>query len=361
MESAMRHRTTMHLGCLLAAVVGAILPIGCETQPSNKAAPVAVKVEPTTLPSLAPTGYNRATPEAPKGKLETISYPSKTVGVNRPAVVYTPPGYDAKQKYPVMYLLHGINSDENQWSRGGGATNIIMDNLYAAKKAVPMIIVMPNGNAVPNPAQATGFTNTQGYTIFEKDLLQDLIPYIEANFAAKTDRQNRALAGLSMGGGQTLHFGLLHPEAFAWVGGFSSAPNTPSGALLDSIVANLKTSKDKHDLIWIGCGVSDNLITNGVRVKAALDAANIKNVEYLQAGVHDFNVWNNNLYLFAQMLFKPVGSVIPPVSPATMPANLPAGRGGPPGGGRGRGAPGGAPGGRGAPGGGAPGGPPPTP
>src|SRR5262249_44072708 len=156
----------------------------------------------------------------------TVEYDSKTVGVKRKAQVYTPPGYTKDKKYPVLYLLHGIGGDENEWARGG-APNVILDNLYADKKAVPMIVVMPNGRAQKDDRPGTNpFATAPAFAAFEKDLLDDLIPFVEKTYSAKADRESRALAGLSMGGGQSLNFGLGHLDTFAWVGGFSSAPNT---------------------------------------------------------------------------------------------------------------------------------------
>ena len=156
----------------------------------------------------APKGFDVKRDGIDRGKLETVEYDSTTVGVKRKAQVYTPPGYSKDKKYPVLYLLHGIGGDENEWTRGGAA-NVILDNLYADKKAVPMIVVLPNGRASkdvtardPIPKQAPAFA------AFEKDLLNDLIPFIEKTYSVKADRESRALAGLSMGGGQSLNFGL---------------------------------------------------------------------------------------------------------------------------------------------------------
>ena len=173
-----------------------------------------------------PQDYDKKRDGIERGKLETVEYDSTTVGIKRKARVYTPPGYTKDTKYPVLYLLHGIGGDENEWPRGG-APDVILDNLYADKKAVPMIVVMPNGRASkdltardPIPKQSPAFA------AFEKDLLTDLIPFIEKTYSVKADRESRAIAGLSMGGGQSLNFGLGNLDTFAWVGGFSSAPNT---------------------------------------------------------------------------------------------------------------------------------------
>src|SRR5206468_3570154 len=153
-------------------------------------------------------------------------YDSTTVGVKRKAQVYTPPGYTKNQKYPVLYLLHGIGGNELEWTRAGSA-HVIVDNLLADEKLVPMIVVFPNGRAAKGVTARDPIpTQSPAFAAFEKDLLTDLIPFIEKTYSVKTDRESRALAGLSMGGGQSLNFGLTHLDKFAWMGGFSSAPNT---------------------------------------------------------------------------------------------------------------------------------------
>ena len=262
------------------------------------------------LPNRAPADFIQVRPDIPKGKLETITYNSKSIGVDRKAVVYTPPDYDPKQKYPVLYLMHGIGGNETHWTTLCAA-NKVLDNLIADKKAVPMIIVMPNGRASAEPPSSNFMSDFNYYAFFEKDLLQDLIPYIESHYSAKTDRANRALTGLSMGGGQGLNFGINNIDKFAWVGGFSSAPNTQGP---DVLVPKIQQAKDKLSLLWIGCGDKDNLITSSWNLHQGLVKANIDHVWYVDAGVHEVPVWNNNLYLMAQMLFKPVGSVTPPPS-----------------------------------------------
>ncbi|MFO0938866.1 MAG: alpha/beta hydrolase-fold protein [Gemmataceae bacterium] len=173
-----------------------------------------------------PAGYDQARNLSERGKLETVEYESKSVGVNRKATVYTPPGFTKEKKYPVLYLLHGIGGDEKEWPRGG-VPEVIFDNLYADKKIVPMIVVMPNGRASKTVTAKSPFPQqSPAFAAFEQDLLTDLIPFIEKTYPVLAQRESRALAGLSMGGGQSLNFGLGHLDTFAWVGGFSSAPNT---------------------------------------------------------------------------------------------------------------------------------------
>ncbi len=176
----------------------------------------------------APKGFDQVRSGIATGKLDSMQYDSKTVGTQRKALVYTPPGYDKKKKYPVLYLLHGIGGDEKEWLKGGNP-QVILDNLYAEKKLEPMIVVMPNGRAMKDDrAVGNAFDPEKiaAFATFEKDLLNDLIPYVEKKYRVFTDREHRAIAGLSMGGGQSLNFGVGNPDKFAWVGGFSSAPNT---------------------------------------------------------------------------------------------------------------------------------------
>ena len=176
----------------------------------------------------APEAFDKEQADIPHGTVAECVYPSKTVGVDRKATIYLPPNYSKDKKYPVLYLLHGIGGDHVEWLNGG-TPQIIMDNLYAANKAVPMIIVMPNGRALKDDrAQGNiyGPEMVKGFEIFERDLIDDLIPYIQSNYSTYTDREHRAIAGLSMGGGQSLNCGLGNMDVFAYVGGFSSAPNT---------------------------------------------------------------------------------------------------------------------------------------
>src|SRR5215213_7360538 len=157
----------------------------------------------------APKGFDVERANIPHGKVDSIVYESKTVGTKRKATIYLPPGYSKNTKYPVLYLLHGIGGDEYEWLRDGGNPNLILDNLIAEGKTKPMIVVMPNGRAVKDDSRNGNIMapdKVQGFANFEKDLLNDLIPYIENFFSTLKDRENRAIAGLSMGGGQSLNF-----------------------------------------------------------------------------------------------------------------------------------------------------------
>ena len=300
-------RWKLFASCLLWA---ALVQMTVGIMPAGQAAvPIAADAT-LALPNHAPADFIQVRPDIPKGKLETITYNSKSIGVDRKAVVYTPPNYDPNQKYPVLYLMHGIGGNETHWT-SLCAANKVLDNLIADKKAVPMIIVMPNGRATAEPPSSNFMADFNYYAFFEKDLLQDLIPYIESHYSVKTDRDHRAIAGLSMGGGQGLNFGINNIDKFAWVGGFSSAPNLQQP---DALVPKIQQAKDKLSLLWIGCGDKDNLITGSWNLHQGLVKAKIDHVWYVDSGVHEVPVWNNNLYLMAQMLFKPVGSVTPPPS-----------------------------------------------
>lgn len=239
------------------------------------------------------------------GKVETVAYVSKTVGTDRKATIYTPPGFSENKKYPVLYLLHGIGGDEKEWLNGG-VPQLILDNLYAEGKAVPMIIVMPNGRAMKDD-RATGnimsADKVQAFATFERDLLDDLIPYIEEKYPVISNRESRAIAGLSMGGGQSLNFGLGNLDEFAWVGAFSAAPNTKSP---QELIPDADVAKSKLKLLFISCGASDRLVTFSERTHDYLKEKNVPHIYYVEPGNHDFKHWKNALYMYVQLLFKPV-------------------------------------------------------
>jgi endo-1,4-beta-xylanase len=257
----------------------------------------------------APTGFDRVREDIKKGKIEMITYKSETVGVDRKARVYTPAGFSKKQKYPVLYLLHGIGGDEDEWFNNG-VPHVIFDNLIADGKMEPMIVVLPNGRAMKND-RATGDIfekeKVDAFATFENDLLNDLIPHIEKNYPVNTSQEFRAIAGLSMGGGQSLNFGLGNLDRFAWVGGFSSAPNTKEPQVL---VPDPEKANEALKLLYFSCGDQDGLIQVSEKVNKYLKANKVPHIyRVIPGGHHDFNVWKDDLYQFAQMLFKPV--VIP--------------------------------------------------
>jgi enterochelin esterase-like enzyme len=284
-----------------SALVGSVVPT--QGQPGGAKADDRVK-----LPT-APKGYDIRRDGIDHGKVELIEYDSTTVGGKRKARIYTPPGYTRDKKYPVLYLMHGIGGDENEWTRGG-APDVILDNLYAEKKVVPMIVVLPNGRASkdgkandPIPRQGPAFA------AFEKDLLTDLIPFIEKNYSVKADRDSRAIAGLSMGGGQSLNFGLGNLDTFAWVGGFSSAPNTKRP---EELIKDQTEAAKKLRLLYVACGDKDGLFWISEGVHRMLDEKKVPHVyNVIPGGGHDFRVWKADLYTFAQLIFRDPGQERP--------------------------------------------------
>lgn len=255
----------------------------------------------TGLPALAQTpGFDQQREGIAHGTVTTLEYDSKIVGIKRKLRVYTPPNFRKEEKLPVLYLLHGIGGNEAGW-QGAGAVDAILDNLYADKKAVRMLVVMPNGRASAEPPPADPFAGNPfaDYARFEQELIQDVIPFIATQFTVMPERENRALAGLSMGGGQSLNFGLANPETFAWVGGFSSAPNTKPAAELAQAAgkANLK-------FLWVSCGDRDNLMNISLNLHNALTEKKIPHVWYVDKGGHDWPVWRNDFHQFAQRLFQ---------------------------------------------------------
>ena len=275
-----------------------------------------------SMVSPASAGFDAMQSVSPHGKIDTITYASATIGANRRALVYTPPAYNKSKKYPVLYLLHGIGGDEKEWYNGG-QPQIILDNLYAKGKLVPMIVVMPNGRAMKDD-RATGNImapdKVAAFATFEKDLLTDLIPYVDGHFPVLKDREHRAIAGLSMGGGQSLNFGLGNLDKFAWVGAFSAAPNTKAPEVL---VPDADKTRKQLKLLFISCGASDNLLSFSKRMHDYLAAKEVPHIYFIEPGVHDFKVWKNGLYMFSQMLFKPVDISTFPMYGA-IPSGVPA-------------------------------------
>lgn len=256
------------------------------------------------LRRAVPTGYDQYRDDIAHGKIETVEYFSKTIGCKRRAMIYIPSGYpDGQGEYNVLYLLHGIGGDEEEWYNHAGP-QVILDNLYADNKLARMIVVLPNGRAMQNDrAEGNLFDadKLKAFEDFEFDLLYDLIPYVESNYTVLTRRENRALAGLSMGGGQSLNIGLGNLDHFAWIGGFSSAPNTKEPELL---VPNPEDAAAKLSLLWLSCGLLDNLKHVSDRTHAYLERNDVPHIWYEESGGHDWPVWKNDLYHFSQLIFR---------------------------------------------------------
>lgn len=252
-----------------------------------------------------PAGFMTARDDTPRGQMEMIEYESKTVGTTRKMQVYTPPGYDSNGKYPVLYLLHGIGGDETEWQRFA-SPNVILDNLIADGKAPPMIVVMPNGRAQLNDrAEGNVFQSAPAFAVFERDLLDDVIPAIEQRYAVDRDRQSRAIAGLSMGGGQSLNFGLQNLDHFAWIGAFSAAPNTKPPA---ELVPDVDQAKPQLRLLWISCGNQDGLMNVSQRMQRFLKENQVPHVWHVDGHGHDARHWSSSLYWFLQSVFRTAGA-----------------------------------------------------
>lgn len=259
----------------------------------------------------------------PHGTVRTEWYFSKTTDETRRIVVYTPPGYDqSTSRYPVLYLQHGWGEDEAGWS-DQGHENFILDNLIAAHKAVPMIIVNENGmtgvhfqppppprpgaapKAPPPPRAVAHFFMDERYAAIDGVISQDLIPYIDAHFRTISDRDHRALAGLSMGGAQALRIGLNHLAQFSYLGAFSPAiAITDTTKDYDGVLADpVKVNRQLH-LLWIGIGTDDFLHASVNQSHEVLGNAGIKHVWFESPGAHVWTVWREYLADFAPRLFQ---------------------------------------------------------
>lgn len=251
----------------------------------------------------APAGFDRQREHITRGIIETVEYASETVGNFRKATIYTPPGDGDDKTYNVLYLLHGIGGDESEWHRHADPQTIL-DNLCADGKLAPMIVVFPNGRAMPNDrAEGDLFDpdKVKAFETFEFDLLNDLIPFVESRYSVSTGRENRAIAGLSMGGGQSLNIGLKHLDRFAWIGAFSPAPNTKSP---EQLVPQPEEASARLKLLWLSCGDEDSLKPISDRTHAYLAEHQVPHIWFEEPGGHDWSVWKSDLYHFSQHLFK---------------------------------------------------------
>lgn len=245
----------------------------------------------------------------PPGEIHHHFYKSGVVGDNRDFFVYTPPGYDprGKQTYPVLYLLHGYSDDASAWTAVGRA-NVILDNLIAQGKAKPMLIVMPLGYGAPEVlSPGSGVFRDRALTErnfnkFSEALLTELIPRVEASYRVAKDRNSRAIAGLSMGGAESLLTGLNHSNQFAWIGAFSSGGLSED---FDKEFPGLDSKAAQQlRLLWIACGTDDRLIDLNRTFRAWLASKNIPHVDIETPGRHTWLVWRRNLTDFISLLFR---------------------------------------------------------
>ncbi|WP_031500203.1 esterase [Bryobacter aggregatus] len=232
--------------------------------------------------------------DVPHGAVSIEFQKAKALGgETRSFWVYTPPGYEtAKTKYPVLYLFHGSNDTAGGWVLAGQA-NYIFDNLLAEGKMKPMVVVMPFGHAVPfgSPREVQA-TNT---AVYEKYVLGDVLPYVEAKYRVSKAPAQRAIAGLSMGGGQALSIGLGHPALFSAVGAFSAAVPANVQSLIE---------KGHPKLIWFACGKEDSLFPRSVDLDALLTRNTVPHTWKPSEGAHTYTVWRKYLAEFAPLLFR---------------------------------------------------------
>jgi enterochelin esterase-like enzyme len=272
---------------------------------TNFARPVVLAADDVRVFPAAPGGFADARQGVAQGRAVEFSYESVVTGTRRKASVYLPPGYAEGRRYPVLYLLHGISGTQDEW-RGYIRSNTILDNLIADGKAVPMIVVMPNGRALaddrsPPPERTFTPEHVAGFEKFERELLESLIPAIDKAYPTMAERGKRAIAGLSMGGGQALNIGLGHLDTFGSVGGFSSAPNTRPGAQL---LPDPALARRQLQLLYVSCGSKDGLINVSQGVHRYLKQNEVPHIWNVDPFTHDRESWAENLYYFAQKVFR---------------------------------------------------------
>ncbi|MEO8597080.1 MAG: alpha/beta hydrolase-fold protein [Candidatus Solibacter sp.] len=344
---------------LCFALLSVILPAAAQQSPA--APPGAgrgggfggtIELGPDDKPAFPdpPAGFNVRRDNIPHGEMMDVQYDSKTLGTRRQIRVYLPPGYSADRKYPTIYLQHGLGWNDLEWPQVRHA-DIVIDNLIADGKIQPMVMIFPNGDSsmtaatiaaagggpwmgggmgpgrggpgagagaapaarggsaagagAPTGANAAGggragVVMENWLTPYENDLLKDIIPFVESRYSVYRDSEHRALAGLSMGGGQALNIGLAHPETFAYVGGFSAAPDTkaPPELVPDPAVPR------KLKVLWLACGNKDGLIRVSQGVHAYLKEKGVPHIWHVDGNAHDTTEWENNLFLFSQHIFK---------------------------------------------------------
>ena len=294
----------------------------------------------STVLIAGPESSLYAVTDVPHGTVSAIWSPSRSLHLTRRMLVYTPPGYETtNDRYPVLYLLHGAGGDEEEWT-GQGRVPQILDNLIAQGKAKPMIVVMPNGHAsqsvtpalaapaVPGYNSGEGNTRLAPYPLYPDSLISDVIPFIDKTYRTLTSRDNRAIAGLSMGGSQALYAGLRHLDQFAWVASFSGAfvlwpdamvrtpgvsgppgPGAGQGLNLKAVESTFPDltpeSAGRLRLFYISCGMDDGLIASNRKYKEWLKSRNIRFVDVETPGyAHVWSYWRKSLADVAPRLFR---------------------------------------------------------
>jgi len=250
--------------------------------------------------------------DVPHGAVAAVHYKSKALGKDRRMHVYTPPGYEnGSEKYPVFYLLHGASDSDDSWTSEGRA-NFIIDNLIASQKAKPMIVVMPAGHTSMTTGDRGGATRpaaggAPAMPEFDRDFVTDIRPYVESHYRVLTDAPNRAIAGLSMGGGQTLSISLAHPEDYAYVGVFSSAifqRDLPAWEKEHAAELDAASSAHPFKLLWFRTGSADFLVARSRDTVELLNRHKFTPVFEESTGGHTWVNWRNYLNEFAPQLFR---------------------------------------------------------
>lgn len=250
------------------------------------------------IPGDAPALH--AIQDVPHGELTCCFYESKTLDRTRPLVIYTPPGYRAgTERHPVLYLVSGTTDTEETWFRAGRA-NFILDSLIAQRKAVPMIVVMPHGNMMMGTPRPDTPQAADMYRVFSDELLTNIIPYVEANYRVISDREHRAIAGFSRGGGQALFAAFNNPDRFAWIGSYA-AYLTPEACEehFPGIFARPDEANARLRLLWLGVGKGDFLYRQAVTFNGFLTEKRIQHVEFITEGGH---TWMNARRYLAETL-----------------------------------------------------------
>ncbi len=243
--------------------------------------------------------------DVPHGTVHTHGYLSKVLGRPREVVVYTPPGYeaDSAKRYPLLVLQHGSGDNQRTWVEHGKA-HWILDNLFAQKKAVPMVVLMLDGHPYGMVSRETADAKRLAAAdAFKRELLEDALPLVNSLYRVETDRTQRAIAGLSMGGAQSLNVGLSDMEDFAWVGAFSAGP--PSPATMEKFLADPAAANSKLRLLWIAVGKDDFLRARSEELDTKLTEKGIHHLSQISEGDHSWPVWRGYLTQFAPLLFQP--------------------------------------------------------
>lgn len=264
------------------------------------------------VPAREPAFYD--VQNVPHGEIRTLVYPSKSNGVTRELTVYVPPGYDENpdKRYPVLYLLHGFANDHHSWHRYGRA-NDILDNLLAKGTIDPFLVVMPlgyggariNGDGTGIPPDGGGGRFRGDATLYERDILEDIIPMIDGKYRTIADREHRAIMGFSMGGGQAGRYGLGNLEVFSHIGimsaGMGGGTDTEP---LKTLAENPKKANEQIDLLWIACGRDDFAFNGAKTLSDTLTQIGIKHTFNETEGAHHWRVWRRFLRDVAPLLFK---------------------------------------------------------